>query len=88
MVATGRTGTSVGSGAVPLRYAVIVGGLMDWLGAVTLGAGARFPLNSRVRCAHPPLAAPIARPASRHHMSTYQSTDGHVHMLCLHCQVQ
>lgn len=32
-------GTSVGSGAISLRWAVILGGLMDWLGASALGAG-------------------------------------------------
>ena len=38
-------GTSVGSGAVQLKWAVIVGGLMDWLGAATLGAGARDKMD-------------------------------------------
>lgn len=33
-------GTSVGSGAVQLKWAVLVGGFMDWAGAATLGAGA------------------------------------------------
>lgn len=33
-------GTSVGSGAIGLRWALAIGGLMDWLGASTLGAGA------------------------------------------------
>ena len=32
-------GTSVGSGAISLRWAVVLGGLMDWLGASALGAG-------------------------------------------------
>ena len=32
-------GTAVGSGALPLLPAVILGGAMDWLGAVTLGYG-------------------------------------------------
>ena len=39
-------GTSVGSGAVQLKWAVIVGGLMDWLGAATLGADALDKRNS------------------------------------------
>lgn len=33
-------GTSVGSGAISLTRACVIGGLMDWLGAVTLGSGA------------------------------------------------
>ena len=32
-------GTSVGSGAIKLRYAVLIGGFMEWLGAATLGYG-------------------------------------------------
>ena len=32
-------GTSVGSGAVTVTQAVILGGLMEWLGAVGLGYG-------------------------------------------------
>jgi len=32
-------GTAVGSGALPLFWAVLLGGCMDWLGAVTLGYG-------------------------------------------------
>lgn len=39
-------GTSVGSGAVPLKWALIVGGVMDALGAITLGAGASAPRAS------------------------------------------
>lgn len=40
-------GTSVGSGAISLRNAVVLGGLMDWLGAATIGAGA-FPRLARL----------------------------------------
>jgi solute carrier family 20 (sodium-dependent phosphate transporter) len=40
-------GTSVGSGAVSLKHAVIVGGLMDWLGAIMLGAGMLLLPKSR-----------------------------------------
>ena len=29
----------MGSGALPLRAAVVLGGAMEWLGAVSLGAG-------------------------------------------------
>ena len=32
-------GTSVGSGAIKLSRAVLIGGLMDWLGATLLGSG-------------------------------------------------
>jgi hypothetical protein len=35
--AANNWGTSVGSGAVPLRWALLIGGLMDWLGASLLG---------------------------------------------------
>ena len=32
-------GTSVGSGAIQLRYAVLLGGFMEWAGSATLGYG-------------------------------------------------
>jgi sodium-dependent phosphate transporter len=35
--AANNWGTSVGSGAVSLRWALLIGGLMDWLGATMLG---------------------------------------------------
>mmetsp|Transcript_6232 Transcript_6232/g.9566 ORF Transcript_6232/g.9566 Transcript_6232/m.9566 type:complete len:137 (+) Transcript_6232:143-553(+) len=37
--ASNSWGTTVGSGALSLRRAVILGGACEWLGAVTLGAG-------------------------------------------------
>lgn len=43
-------GTSVGSGAVSLKHAVIVGGLMDWLGAIMLGAGVLLLTRSHKSC--------------------------------------
>ena len=41
-------GTCVGSGAIPLLQAVVLGGLMDWLGATTLGAGVSDTIKSGV----------------------------------------
>ena len=32
-------GTSVGSGAIPLRWGCLIGGLMEWAGAVSIGYG-------------------------------------------------
>lgn len=43
--AANNWGTSVGSGAVPLRWVLLIGGLMDWLGAATLGHGVPHPLS-------------------------------------------
>jgi len=41
-------GTSVGSEAIPLKYAVVVGGLFEWLGATTLGYGVSGTISKGV----------------------------------------
>ena len=39
LATSARPCSPVGSGALPLRAAVVLGGAMEWLGAVSLGAG-------------------------------------------------
>merc|ERR1719361_2280631 len=41
-------GTSVGSDAIPLKYAVVVGGIFEWLGATTLGYGVSGTISKGV----------------------------------------
>lgn len=53
-------GTSVGSGAIPLRWACIIGGLMEWLGAVTLGYGVSKTIQKGVAPLVTPQDCPVA----------------------------
>lgn len=47
-------GTAVGSGALPLLPAVVIGGAMDWLGAVLLGYGVSSTIRKGVAAPEDP----------------------------------
>ena len=56
-------GTSIGAGAISLQRAVLIGGLMDWLGAASIGAGAHHLSATSAGLSTPPRGPCLTRMA-------------------------